>query len=97
MEIKVAELAKIYLALEKWASAKRKRKWEKETENYVIERLREIPKSERRFYKWRRKVIVDKEGHRHVLTLACRGGKCVATSLWHPKYEPMARKAKIGK
>lgn len=85
------DLIKVALALKKLAS-RRKRKWEVKTENFVIERLREIPKSERGNYKWRRKVIVDNEGHYHLLTLACKGGKCVATSLWHPRGEPMTRK-----
>ena len=72
---------------------KTKRDWEYETENYVVERLKEIPKSQRKFYQWRRKVIYDKDGYKHVITLACRGGKCVATSIWHEKGEPMARRA----
>ncbi len=91
--MKVRELIQLYNSIEKYAERKEKRKWEVETDNYVVERLKRIPKSEQKNYKWRRKVVYDKHGYRHIINLACRGGKCVATSIWHPKEEPMARRA----
>lgn len=90
--MKVRDIIKIYRSIYKFG-AEKERDWEVETENFVVERLKKIPKSERKNYKWRRKVIIDRHGHRHILNLACRGGKCVATSIWHPKEEPLAAKA----
>lgn len=80
------------LAFFKLASSRRKRNWEVETENYVVEQLRRVKNKDS--YQWRRKVVKDKHGYRHIINLACKNGKCVATSVWHPKNEPMAQKAK---
>ncbi len=84
----------LMLKLLKLAAAKSSRKWEGKTPNYAVESLKDIPESEQDSYTWRRKVVYDKQGHRHVINLACRGGKCQATSIWHPKSEPMAQKAR---
>jgi len=43
--------------------------------------------------KWRRKVVYDKNGYKHVLTIAIKSnGKTEATSILHPKEEPKAKK-----
>jgi len=66
-----------------------------ETENYVIERFE--PPEEKSAVKYRRKVVYDKQGYRHLLTIAIlprkgeRGGRTIVTSIWHPKEEPRAK------
>jgi hypothetical protein len=68
------------------------------TKNYVVEDFKDKPK-ENFISKWRRKVIFDKMGRRHLLNLAILnktgreslGKKEVATSLWHPKEEKKAQ------
>jgi hypothetical protein len=76
----------------KLAAQEAKHKWEGKTKNYVVEKLN--PPPGKKGIKWRRKVVRDKHGYKHIVNLACKGGKCVATSLWHEKNEPMAKKAK---
>jgi len=61
--------------------------------NYVIEKLRNAPKGA----KYRRKVVYDKDGYRHILNIAIyktKSGKrkTMVTSIWHPKDEPKAKK-----
>ena len=68
------------------------------TKNYVVEDFKGKPQ-ENFISKWRRKVIFDKSGSRHLLNLAILnragreslGKKEVATSLWHPKEEKKAQ------
>lgn len=69
-----------------------------ETKNYIIQVIRDLKKKPKAY---RRKVIYDKDGYRHILNLAIicekkgrKNCKTVATSIWHPKDEPKARKLK---
>ena len=65
-----------------------------ETPNYVVQKIRKDPPDA---IKYRRKVVYDKHGYRHLLTIAVvsrkgkRGGRTVLTSIWHPKREPKAQ------
>jgi len=68
-----------------------------ETPNYIIQKIRKDPPDA---IKYRREEVYDKDGYRHLLTVAVvsrkgkRGGRTVVTSIWHPKDEPKARKLK---
>lgn len=59
--------------------------------NYVVEDLRSP--SKKLVLRYRRKVVVDKQGRRHILNVAIlrksgpRGGRTRVTSVWHPKGE----------
>jgi len=67
-----------------------------EKPNYVIEDYKNPPK--KNIIGWRRKKIKDKDGYEHIINLAIvkdpKTGKTktVATSLWHSKKEPKAKK-----
>lgn len=69
--------------------AEEKREYEGKTDNYVVERVSNAPKDA----DYRRKVVYDKDGYKHILTLAKVDGKWKVTSIWHEKSEPHARKA----
>jgi hypothetical protein len=64
-----------------------------QTKNYVVEDYKNPPK--KFISKYRRKTIIDKDGTRHLLTIAflnklgrkVTGHKSIMTSLWHPKTE----------
>ena len=64
--------------------------------NFVVEDFRNPPK--KNIIGWRRKKIKDKDGYEHIINLAIikdpKTGKTktVATSLWHSKEEPKAKK-----
>jgi len=67
-----------------------------EKKNYIVEKIREVPSSAKNV-KYRRKVIYDKDGYRHILNIAIyktKSGKTktLVTSIWHPKDEPKARR-----
>jgi hypothetical protein len=70
--------------------AAEQREYEGKTKNYVVEKKEDAPKGA----KYRRKVVYDKNGYKHVLTLAKVGDKWVVTSVWHPKDEPHAAKVR---
>ncbi|MEM3452035.1 MAG: hypothetical protein QW835_00210 [Candidatus Hadarchaeum sp.] len=56
------------------------------SKNYVIEDYPNPPKS--KVARYRRKIIYDKEGQRHIATIAVlKDGSTRLTSLWHPKTE----------
>jgi len=74
-----------------------------ETKNYIIQVVNQPKGKKVRGY--RRKIVYDKHGYRHVLNLAivCEskkdsktGRKCktMVTSIWHPKDEPKAKQLK---
>ena len=70
--------------------AAEQRKYEGKTKNYVVEKKEDAPADA----EYRRKVVYDKDGHKHVLTLAKVGDKWVLTSIWHSKDEPHAAKVR---
>ncbi len=63
------------------------------TKNYVVEDFENPPQEY--IEKYRRKEIIDREGHRHLATFAilnkegqeAEGVKTIMTSMWHPKTE----------
>jgi hypothetical protein len=62
------------------------------SKNYVIEDLKDKP-AEEDIETYRRKVVYDKDGNRHLLNLAIlKNGKGTqVTSIWHDKKEASAR------
>jgi hypothetical protein len=70
--------------------AAEKREYEGKTKNYVVEKKDDAPGAT----EYRRKVVYDKNGHKHVLTLAKVGDKWKVTSIWHSKDEPHAAKVR---
>jgi len=65
-------------------------KFEGKTKNYVVSEKNKPIAPEKGV--WRRKVVYDKHGYKHVVTLNCYKGKCTVTSIWHEKQEPHAKK-----
>lgn len=66
-----------------------------EKRNYIIEKINEVPSSAKDV-KYRRKVVYDKDGYRHILNIAIyktknNKRKTLVTSIWHPKEEPKAK------
>jgi hypothetical protein len=70
--------------------AAEQREYEGKTKNYVVEKKEDAPADA----EYRRKVVYDKNGHKHVLTLAKVGDKWKVTSIWHSKDEPHAAKVR---
>jgi hypothetical protein len=61
------------------------------SKNYIIQDLKDRP-PESEISTYRRKVVFDKQGNKHIITLAIkRGGGTKATSIWHTKKEGSAR------
>ena len=59
--------------------------------NYIIQDLKDRP-PESEISTYRRKVVFDKQGNKHIITLAIKkGGGTKATSIWHTKKEGSAR------
>ena len=59
--------------------------------NYIIQDLKDRP-PESDIETYRRKVVLDKQGNKHIINLAIlKGGGTKATSIWHTKKEGSAR------
>lgn len=58
---------------------------------YIIQDLKDRP-PESEISTYRRKVVFDKDGNKHIINLAIlKGGGTKATSIWHTKKEGSAR------
>lgn len=61
------------------------------TKNYIVSDYKNPPEKDVKAY--RRKVIYDKDGLKHIITVAIlkkkgpKGGRTRITSIWHPKKE----------
>jgi hypothetical protein len=61
------------------------------SKGYIIQDLKDRP-PESEISTYRRKIIFDKDGNKHIITLAIlKGGGTKATSIWHTKKEGSAR------
>jgi hypothetical protein len=61
------------------------------SKNYIIQDLKDRP-PESEIATYRRKVVLDKDGNKHIINLAIlKGGGTKATSIWHTKKESSAR------
>ena len=59
--------------------------------NYIIQDLKDRPPEED-IETYRRKTVIDKNGDKHLITLAIlKSGGTKATSIWHTKKEGSAR------
>ena len=61
------------------------------SKGYIIQDLKDRP-PESEISTYRRKVVFDKDGNKHIINLAIlKGGGTKATSIWHTKKEGSAR------